>query len=49
VAEAGNTASRRVMEKLGMHLECELQREGLELVRYKILHTEYARRSRFDV
>jgi len=49
VAEAGNTASRRVMEKLGMRLECVLQREGLGLVRYKIVHTEYPRRSRFDV
>jgi RimJ/RimL family protein N-acetyltransferase len=49
VAEAGNTASRRVMEKLGMRLECEFQREGLGLVRYKILHAEYARGSCFDV
>ena len=49
VARPGNTASRKVMEKLGMRLERELQHDGVDLVRYEILHTEYARRSRFDV
>ena len=49
IARAGNTASRRVMEKLGMRLECTFENDGLELVRYKILHTEYARRPLIDV
>ena len=49
IARPGNTASRKVMEKLGMRFERQFQHEGLDLVRYEILHTEYTRRSRFDV
>ena len=49
IARAENTASRRIMEKLEMRLECTFESDGLGLVRYKILHTEYSRRSRIDV
>jgi RimJ/RimL family protein N-acetyltransferase len=49
VAMVGNTASRRVMEKLGLHLECEFESEGVKLVQYEILHAEYCGRARFDV
>ena len=49
VARVGNRASRRVMEKIGLRLACEFENEGVELVRYEILHAEYSRRPRFDV
>ena len=49
VAMMGNTASLRVMEKLGLRFECEFENEGVRLVRYEILHAEYARRAHFDV
>ncbi len=36
VARPENTASTRVMEKIGMTGECEFENEGLRLVRYAI-------------
>ncbi len=36
VAMTGNAASRRIMEKLGLRLECEFENEGVRLVRYAI-------------
>jgi ribosomal-protein-alanine N-acetyltransferase len=34
VAEAGNAASRRIMEKLGLKFEREFESEGVRLVQY---------------
>jgi RimJ/RimL family protein N-acetyltransferase len=36
IARPANTASIRIMEKLGVKLECELQKDGVRLVRYVI-------------
>lgn len=36
VAMVENTASRRIMEKLGLRFECEFENEGVRLVRYGI-------------
>ena len=41
VARVENVRSRRVMEKLGLHPQCEFAHEGVRLVRYEILHAEY--------
>jgi RimJ/RimL family protein N-acetyltransferase len=49
VARVGNMASRRIMEKLGLHLESEFENEGVLLVRYQILHADFARPTCFGV
>jgi RimJ/RimL family protein N-acetyltransferase len=49
VARRENSASRKLMEKLGMRFEKVFEHDGLELVRYEILHTEYSRRARTEV
>jgi len=36
IARPANTASTRVMEKLGLKLECEFENDGVSLVRYSI-------------
>jgi [ribosomal protein S5]-alanine N-acetyltransferase len=36
VARPANTASTRIMEKLGLTLECEFEKDGVRLVRYAI-------------
>jgi RimJ/RimL family protein N-acetyltransferase len=36
IARPANTASTRIMEKLGLKLECELEKDGVQLVRYAI-------------
>lgn len=36
IARQENTASTRIMEKLGLTRECEFERDGLRLVRYAI-------------
>jgi ribosomal-protein-alanine N-acetyltransferase len=36
IARPENTASTRIMEKIGMKRDCEFEREGLRLVRYAI-------------
>ena len=36
IARPANTASTRIMEKLGLKLECEFEEEGVRLVRYAI-------------
>ena len=36
IARPANTASTRIMEKLGFKLECEFEKEGVQLVRYAI-------------
>jgi RimJ/RimL family protein N-acetyltransferase len=36
IARPENTASTRIMEKIGLTRECEFEREGLRLVRYVI-------------
>jgi len=36
IARPANTASTRIMEKLGLKLECEFEEEGVQLVRYVI-------------
>jgi predicted acetyltransferase len=41
---AENAASRRIMEKLGLSLECEFERDGQQLVRYAIERSQYAHR-----
>jgi len=49
VAMVGNAASRRVMEKLGLHPAGEFENQGIKLIRYEILHAEYCARAVFDV
>lgn len=36
IARPANTASTRIMEKLGLTLECEFENDGVRLVRYVI-------------
>jgi len=36
IAMAENAASRRIMEKLGMKLECVFESQGVHLVRYML-------------
>lgn len=36
IARPANIASTRIMEKLGLKLECEFEKEGVRLVRYAI-------------
>jgi RimJ/RimL family protein N-acetyltransferase len=36
IARPANTASTRIMEKLGLKLECEFEKDGVRLVRYAI-------------
>lgn len=36
VARPANTASTRIMKKLGLTLECEFEKDGVSLVRYAI-------------
>jgi RimJ/RimL family protein N-acetyltransferase len=36
IARPANTASIRIMEKLGLKLECEFEKDGVRLVRYAI-------------
>jgi len=36
IARPANTASTRIMEKLGLELECEFEEDGVRLVRYAI-------------
>jgi [ribosomal protein S5]-alanine N-acetyltransferase len=36
IAAVGNTASTRIMEKLGLKLECEFESDGMRLLRYAI-------------
>ena len=36
IARPENTASTRIMEKLGLTLECEFEKDGVRLVRYAI-------------
>ena len=43
VAMVENTASRRVMEKLGLRWQCDFEHEGVRLARYGISRTEWAR------
>jgi len=49
VAMVGNTASRRVMERLGMRQRRQFESEGVKLVQYEILRAEFAGRTRIDV
>jgi RimJ/RimL family protein N-acetyltransferase len=42
VAMPANTASTRIMEKLGLRFECEFESEGTRLVRYAITRRAYA-------
>lgn len=36
IARPANSASTRIMEKLGLKLECEFEKDGVRLVRYAI-------------
>ena len=45
IAKPENTASTRIMEKLGLEFETEFLNEGLRLVRYAITRVQYATRS----
>jgi len=45
VAMPENGASIRIMEKLGLKLECEFENEGLRLVRYVISRPQYFSRT----
>jgi RimJ/RimL family protein N-acetyltransferase len=41
VARPENVASIRIMEKLGLKLDCEFENEGMRLVRHAIGRSEY--------
>ncbi len=45
VAMPENAASIRIMQKLGLKLECEFENEGLRLVRYAICRPQYCSRA----
>ncbi|MEI9973489.1 MAG: GNAT family N-acetyltransferase [Ignavibacteriota bacterium] len=49
VAMVGNTASRRVMEKLGMRWQREFESDGSALVQYEIQKSAFAAHACFDV
>jgi ribosomal-protein-alanine N-acetyltransferase len=49
VARVGNTASRRIMEKLGLRQLREFETEGVQLVQYQMLRSEYHEGAHFDV
>jgi RimJ/RimL family protein N-acetyltransferase len=42
IAMPANSASIRIMEKLGLKFECEFESDGVSLVRYAIGHAQYA-------
>ncbi len=44
IAMPANTASRRIMEKLGLTFECDFDSGGVQLVRYAIHRSEYESR-----
>ena len=44
VARPENTASTRIMVKLGLRFDAEFENEGVRLVRYAMTRTEYAAR-----
>ena len=46
IAMPANTASTRIMEKLGLTFECEFDANGVRLVRYAIGRADYAAASR---
>jgi RimJ/RimL family protein N-acetyltransferase len=41
IAMRGNSASTRIMEKLGLEFDCEFENGGVRLVRYAIDRTQY--------
>ena len=41
IARVANTASTRIMEKLGLELECEFESEGINLLRYAVTQSRY--------
>jgi RimJ/RimL family protein N-acetyltransferase len=41
IARPANTASTRIMEKLGLKLECEFESDGVRLLRYAIDRARY--------
>lgn len=43
IARPANTASTRIMEKLGLRFECEFESEGVRLLRYAIDRARYLR------
>ncbi|MEJ7604876.1 MAG: GNAT family N-acetyltransferase [Bryobacteraceae bacterium] len=42
IARPQNVASTRIMEKLGLQLECEFGRDGVQLVKYSLDRADYA-------
>jgi RimJ/RimL family protein N-acetyltransferase len=49
IAMPANTASRRIMEKLGLEFECEFEDDGVSVVRYTIDRARYALCSTFPL
>ena len=45
VARPENAASIRIMEKLGLKLECEFENEGVRIVRYATSRSQYCLRT----
>ncbi|HYL84380.1 MAG TPA: GNAT family N-acetyltransferase [Candidatus Angelobacter sp.] len=41
IARPANTASTRIMEKVGLQFECEFEEDGVRLVRYAIDRSRY--------
>jgi RimJ/RimL family protein N-acetyltransferase len=41
IARSANRASTRIMEKLGLKLECEFESDGVGLLRYVIARSQY--------
>jgi RimJ/RimL family protein N-acetyltransferase len=42
IARPANTASTRIMKKLGLSLECDFESDGVQLVRYAINRAQYS-------
>ena len=47
IARPANTSSIRIMEKLGLKLECEFEKDGVRLVRYSIARAKSYTTPRF--
>ena len=45
IAMPANTASTRIMQKLGLEFECEFEDQGVRLVRYAISRARYTSRA----
>jgi RimJ/RimL family protein N-acetyltransferase len=49
VARVENTASQRIMRKLGMRQQRQFESDGIQLIQYEILHADFAAGAPIDV